>query len=305
MIANTKALHKGTKRNGGNTPTTQPKKKILVIPSLASVMRSNISAASPLCCHRSCRHGILWHMDTSNTHLNKHHLNVLVIIPAYNEQESIVSVVRSVITAGYDYVVVNDGSTDETLSICDRNGFNVLSLPQNLGIGGCVQAGHKYALLNGYDVDIQFDGDGQHDVAYIPSLVEQIRSGSDLAIGSRFVRDSDGFRSTALRRMGIVWLSLWIRAFSRKRITDPTSGFRASGKKAMALFCKNYPTDYPEPESIMLAIKSGLSVDEVPVTMRERQGGKSSIGGLSSLYYMVKVSLAISIVSFSHRHKRI
>ncbi len=105
--------------------------------------------------------------------------------------------------------------------------------------------------------------------------------------------------------MGIVWLSLWIRAFSRKRITDPTSGFRASGKKAMALFCKNYPTDYPEPESIMLAIKSGLSVDEVPVTMRERQGGKSSIGGLSSLYYMVKVSLAISIVSFSHRHKRI
>ena len=177
MIANTNALHKGTKRNGGNTPTTPPKKKILVIPSLASVMRSNISAASPLCCHRSCRHGILWHMDTSNTHLNKHHLNVLVIIPAYNEQESIVSVVRSVITAGYDYVVVNDGSTDETLSICDRNGFNVLSLPQNLGIGGCVQAGHKYALLNGYDVDIQFDGDGQHDVAYIPSLVEQIRSG--------------------------------------------------------------------------------------------------------------------------------
>ena len=244
-------------------------------------------------------------MDTSNTHLNKHHLNVLVIIPAYNEQESIVSVVRSVITAGYDYVVVNDGSTDETLSICDRNGFNVLSLPQNLGIGGCVQAGHKYALLNGYDVDIQFDGDGQHDVAYIPSLVEQIRSGSDLAIGSRFVRDSDGFRSNDLRRMGIVWLSLWIRAFSRKRITDPTSGFRASGKKAMALFCKNYPTDYPEPESIMLAIKSGCSVDEVPVTMRERQGGKSSIGGLSSLYYMVKVSLAISIVSFSHRHKRI
>ena len=100
MIANTNALHKGTKRNGGNTPTTPPKNKILVIPSLASVMRSNISAASPLCCHRSCRHGILWHMDTSNTHLNKHHLNVLVIIPAYNEQESIVSVVRSVITAG-------------------------------------------------------------------------------------------------------------------------------------------------------------------------------------------------------------
>ena len=244
-------------------------------------------------------------MDTSNTHLNKHHLNVLVIIPAYNEQESIVSVVRSVITAGYDYVVVNDGSTDETLSICDRNGFNVLSLPQNLGIGGCVQAGHKYALLNGYDVDIQFDGDGQHDARCIPSLVELIESGSDLAIGSRFVEDTDGFRSTALRRLGIVWLSFWIKAFSGKRITDPTSGFRASSKKAMALFARNYPTDYPEPESIMLAIKSGLSVNEAPVTMRERQGGKSSIGGLSSLYYMIKVSLAILIVSFSHKRKRV
>ncbi|WP_101722953.1 glycosyltransferase family 2 protein [Eggerthella timonensis] len=244
-------------------------------------------------------------MDTSNAYPNSKQLNVLVVIPAYNEQESIVSVVNDVASAGYDYVVVNDGSTDETLSICKAHGFNVLNLPQNLGIGGCVQAGHKYALLHGYDVDIQFDGDGQHDARCIPSLVELIESGSDLAIGSRFVEDTDGFRSTALRRLGIVWLSFWIKAFSGKRITDPTSGFRASSKTAMALFARNYPTDYPEPESIMLAIKSGLSVNEAPATMRERQGGKSSIGGLSSLYYMIKVSLAISIVSFSHKRKRV
>lgn len=244
-------------------------------------------------------------MDISNAYPRKHRANVLVVIPAYNEQESIVSVVNDVASAGYDYVVINDGSTDETLSICKAYGFNVLNLPQNLGIGGCVQAGHKYALLHGYDVDVQFDGDGQHDASCIPSLVELIEAGSDLTIGSRFVEDTDGFRSTALRRLGIVWLSFWIKAFSGKRITDPTSGFRASSKKAMALFGKNYPTDYPEPESIMLAIKSGLSVNEVSVTMRERQGGKSSIGGLSSLYYMIKVSLAISIVSFSHKRKRV
>ena len=140
-------------------------------------------------------------MDTSNAYPNNKHLNVLVVIPAYNEQESIVSVVNDVVSAGYDYVVVNDGSTDETQSLCESHGFNVLNLPQNLGIGGCVQAGHKYALLNGYDVDIQFDGDGQHDARCIPSLVELIESGSDLAIGSRFVEDTDGFRSTALRRL--------------------------------------------------------------------------------------------------------
>lgn len=243
-------------------------------------------------------------MNTSDTHLNKQHLKALVIIPAYNEQESIVSVVSDVIAAGYDYIVVNDGSTDKTKSICEANGFNILNLPQNLGIGGCVQAGHKYALRNGYDVDIQFDGDGQHDAAFISHLVSLVEAGSDLAIGSRFVNDTDGFQSTALRRLGIVWLSFWIRLFSGRRITDPTSGFRASSRKALTLFCENYPTDYPEPESIMLAIKSGLSVDEASVIMHERQGGKSSIGGLSSLYYMIKVSLAISIVSLSHKRIR-
>lgn len=224
---------------------------------------------------------------------------VLVIIPAYNEQDSIASTVQNVIDAGFDYIVVNDGSTDATKSICEEHGFNTLSLPQNLGIGGCVQAGHKYAFECGYDVDVQFDGDGQHDASYISSLVDQIDQGADLVVGSRFVDKTDGFQSTMLRRLGITWLSSWIRLFTRKKITDPTSGFRASGKRAIRLFCSSYPTDYPEPESIVLALKSSLSVKEAAVIMHERQGGKSSIAGLSSLYYMVKVSLAICIVSFS------
>lgn len=235
------------------------------------------------------------------TEAKKNNLRVLVIIPAYNEQDCIVSTVRNVIDAGFDYIVVNDGSTDATRTICDQHKFNVLNLPQNLGIGGCVQAGHKYALTNGYDADIQFDGDGQHDVSHISDLLKQISKGADLVIGSRFLDKTFGFQSTALRRIGITWLSFWIRLFTGTRVTDPTSGFRASSHRAIVLFCESYPTDYPEPESIVLALKSGLSVNETSVLMHERQGGESSIGGLSSLYYMVKVSLAITITSFARK----
>ena len=141
-------------------------------------------------------------------------LRVLVIIPAYNEQANIVQTVSSVVEAGYDYVVVNDGSTDKTLSICRQYYFNVLDLPQNLGIGGAVQAGHKYALRHGYDVDVQVDGDGQHDPSYIGSLIEPIIDGADLAIGSRFAVPTEGFQSTFLRRVGIRWLSGWLRLFT-------------------------------------------------------------------------------------------
>lgn len=235
----------------------------------------------------------------TDTHIET--LRVLVVIPAYNEQDCIASTVQSVIDAGFDYVVVNDGSTDATKAICDQHGFNVLNLPQNLGIGGCVQAGHKYALAHDYDADIQFDGDGQHDASHIPCLLDKLAEGADLAIGSRFIDTTNGFQSTALRRLGITWLSFWIRLFTGNEVTDPTSGFRASGHRAIELFCKSYPTDYPEPESIVQAIKAGLSIEEASVLMHERQGGKSSIGGLSSLYYMVKVSLAIAITSFARK----
>lgn len=226
---------------------------------------------------------------------------VLVIIPAYNEQESILSTVEKIRGCGYDYVVVNDGSKDDTLQICRENDINVLDLPQNLGIGGAVQAGHKYAQRYGYDIDVQVDGDGQHDPSYIPRLVKLVEDGADLAVGSRFLEKSDGFQSTFMRRVGITWLSFWINLFTGRRITDPTSGFRASGRRAIDLFCKSYPTDYPEPESIALAIKLGLKVEEASVCMLERQGGVSSIGVLTSAYYMIKVSLAIWIACCSSR----
>lgn len=224
---------------------------------------------------------------------------VLVIVPAYNEQDCIVETVRRIKETGYDYVVVNDGSKDNTLKLCRENGINVLDLPQNLGIGGAVQAGHKYAQHYGYDIDVQVDGDGQHDPSFIPQLVKMIEDGADLAIGSRFVKETDGFQSTWLRRVGITWLSGLLKLLTGKIVTDPTSGFRASGRRAIELFCDSYPMDYPEPESIASALKRGLQVRECSVNMLERQGGKSSIGGFSSIYYMIKVSLAILITCCS------
>lgn len=224
---------------------------------------------------------------------------VLVIIPAYNESEAILDTVNDVIATGFDYVVVNDGSTDATLDICRSNHVNALNLPQNLGIGGAVQAGHKYAKKFGYEIDIQVDGDGQHDPSYIAALVEQVDAGSDLVVGSRFLEKTEGFQSTAMRRLGIAWLSGVVRALTHRTVTDPTSGFRACGPRAINLFCEDYPTDYPEPDSIVTALSRGLVVSEVPVCMRERQGGMSSISGFSSIYYMIKVTLAILISAFS------
>ena len=223
---------------------------------------------------------------------------VLIIIPAYNEAENIVDTVQGVVDAGYDYVVVNDGSKDNTLSVCRANDINVIDLPQNLGIGGAVQTGHM-----DYDVDIQLDGDGQHDPAYLGKLVAEIQNGADLVIGSRFLEQTEGFQSTFMRRVGITWLSFWIKLLTGKRITDPTSGFRACGRRATNLFAQSYPIDYPEPDSIAHALRLGMDVREVSVEMRERQGGVSSIGGFKSVYYMIKVTLAISVACMT-RHTR-
>ena len=226
---------------------------------------------------------------------------VLVIIPAYNEQDAILSTVSAVVTAGYDYVVVNDGSKDNTLAVCRENNLNVLDLAQNLGIGGAVQCGHKYAQRNDYDIDIQVDGDGQHDPSFIYKLVAEVEAGADLAIGSRFLEVNEGFQSTWLRRVGITWFEKLLKVLTGVTVTDATSGFRACGRKAIALFAESYPTDYPEPESIALCLKRDLKVRDVPVEMCERQGGKSSIGGLSSIYYMIKATMAILIVSLTGR----
>lgn len=228
-------------------------------------------------------------------------MRVLLIIPAYNEEESILDVVASAKAEGYDYVVVNDGSKDRTAEICRAAGVNLINLPRNLGIGGAVQAGHLYALQNNYDIDIQVDGDGQHDISYAVRLVEAIESGADLAIGSRFLKQTDGFSSTAMRRAGISWLRGCIRLVSGLTVHDPTSGFRACSRKAIELFSRKYPYDYPEPESIVMAHRTGLVVKEVSVVMRERQGGTSSIRPLSSIYYMIKVSMAVLIEGFGSR----
>lgn len=230
---------------------------------------------------------------------------VLLIVPAYNEEESILTVAHTIQAAGYDFVIVNDGSTDRTLEVCRQNDIPVINLSANLGIGGAVQTGHIYAYERGYDIDIQFDGDGQHDISSVSDIIDAIQAGADLVIGSRFVaKDSDNFQSTGLRRLGIKWLSSTIKFVTGKRIFDVTSGFRACDRKAIELFSREYPLDYPEPESIVNAIKHHLVVREVPAKMNERQGGVSSIKTFSSMYYMIKVSLAILIQGFT-RYGRI
>lgn len=226
-------------------------------------------------------------------------MKTLVVIPAYNEGKNLGKLLT---TFGknfpeYDVIVVNDCSTDNTLYVCKEHGVPVIDLPVNLGIGGAVQSGYRYARYKGYDAAVQVDGDGQHNPEYISRLLAELENGSDLAIGSRFL-SAEGFQSSALRRFGIRYFSRLIYLFSGQRIKDPTSGFRACNSKAIRLFAADYPRDYPEPESIVNAAKHGLKVSEVPVVMTQRLEGKSSITGARSLYYMIKVSLAIIITSF-------
>jgi len=219
----------------------------------------------------------------------------IAIIPAYNEAAAIVDVARSVIDKGIDVIVINDGSSDDTEKCCRRNKIPVISLKNNLGIGGAVQCGYRYAYENGYDIAFQFDGDGQHDINSFDVLIQPILDRqADFVIGSRFLGEVT-FRSTWLRRVGIKWISFMLRFITGKRITDPTSGYRAANAKVIEFFAKNYPVDYPEPESTMWLIKKGFHVNEVSVSMFAREHGSSSINSLKSVYYMIKVSLALLI----------
>lgn len=238
-------------------------------------------------------------------------MKVMMIIPAYNEEANIVKTVSAVRAfqknnSGFflDYIVIDDGSTDRTLELCHKNGINVISLIRNLGIGGAVQTGYKFAEIKGYDIAVQFDGDGQHDMDSLPKLVAPIMDGSaDFAIGSRFVDKSSQFQSTFMRRIGIRFLSTMIKICTGVRITDPTSGFRAAGKDVISSFARDYPSDYPEPESVVGLIRDGYRVKEIQVNMFERIGGRSSIRPLNSIYYIIKVSLAIICRSFQKRRK--
>lgn len=237
-------------------------------------------------------------------------MKVLMIIPAYNEENSIVSTVKSLSKANLkgdtlDYVIINDGSKDNTKKVCEDNKLNFVNLPLNLGIGGAVQTGYKYAYEHGYDVAIQFDGDGQHDAAYISNLVEEIKNGADICIGSRYVAELSEFKSTFIRRVGIRFLSFLIKLCTRKRIYDPTSGFRASNKEIIKMFANEYPTDYPEPDTIVTVIKKGYKVSEIPVKMKERTSGKSSLSSpIKAMFYMIKVSVAIILSSMTTRRDK-
>jgi glycosyltransferase involved in cell wall biosynthesis len=221
----------------------------------------------------------------------------LIIIPAYNESANIKNTVENIqhTVPDFDYIVINDHSTDQTLQILQNNHFNYINLPINLGIGGAVQTGYQYAYANGYDLAVQVDGDGQHDVSYLDALSSQLqKDDADMVIGSRFIQ-SEGFQSTFMRRVGIVYFTKLIHMLTGHTITDPTSGFRMADRKVIKLFATDYPRDYPEPESIVALLKQGYKVEEVPVKMKERQGGVSSIRMNNSVYYMIKVTLAIWI----------
>lgn len=231
-------------------------------------------------------------------------MKVLIIIPAYNEEDSILSVVNNlkklqIKNVELDYVVINDGSTDNTKEVCLKNNINFIDLPFNVGIGGAVQTGYKYALYNDYDIAIQFDGDGQHEASYIEKLISEINKGYDIVIGSRFVQKLSKFRSTKTRRIGIGFLSNLIYWCTKTRIYDPTSGFRACNKKVIKLFAHDYLIDYAEPVSIVTVIKNNYKHSEIPAEMKERQTGRSSIRSLKTLYFMIKVSIAIIIKTVS------
>lgn len=228
-------------------------------------------------------------------------VRVLLILPAYNEQETIVNTVSRIRDARFpagvavDYLVINDGSADGTETLCRAHGIPCLSLVRNLGIGGAVQTGYLYAARMGYDAAVQFDGDGQHDIGSLEALLRPLlEDRADFTVGSRFLAGEDGgFRSTLLRRVGIRYLSGLIRLLTGKRVLDVTSGYRAANRKALEYLAGDYPVDYPEPESLVLLHKRGFRVEEVPVKMFQREGGQSSIGSLQSVYYMIKVTLAI------------
>lgn len=224
-------------------------------------------------------------------------MKILVIIPCYNEQESIERVIENLkANAPFaDYLIVNDCSTDKTLRILQANGMNYINNPVNLGIGGGVQAGYLYARENSYDVAVQMDGDGQHDPKYLEKVCAPVIDGTyDMCIGSRFI-EKEGFQSSFMRRLGINIISFMIKLFTGKKIYDVTSGYRACNKELINFFADNYADDYPEPEAIITSVLSGFKVGEVPVVMVERQGGTSSIRSLKSAYYMIKVCLALVV----------
>lgn len=239
-------------------------------------------------------------------------MKILLIIPAYNEEENILKVCNTIeeynkkTEQKLDYVVINDGSKDNTIKILKDNNLNYVNLINNLGIGGAVQTGYKYAYENEYDIAIQFDGDGQHDVNYVEKICRPLLDGqADMVIGSRYLNKKESeFQSTFMRRFGSNIITFFIKLFCGKKITDPTSGFRAVNQSVIKEFAEEYPTEYPEPESTVSLLVNKYKIIETPVSMNAREGGVSSIRFGKTVDYMVKVVLAIIIDSISFRRKR-
>lgn len=226
---------------------------------------------------------------------------ILAIVPAYNEEKNIIRVIDDLKSVDFDLdvLIVNDGSVDNTSQVARSTGkAMVVDLPKNLGIGGAVQTGFKYASRYNYRIAVQFDGDGQHMANEIPKLLDVLANrGANMAIGSRFLEKHEGFRSTFARRIGIRLFMVINSLLIGQRITDNTSGFRAYDRKTIDFLAKHYPVDYPEPEAVILLGKNGFKIEEEFTYMQERQEGGSSISGVKSIYYMVKVMLAVFMTS--------
>lgn len=226
-------------------------------------------------------------------------VKVLVIIPCYNEEEAL-PVLLNDLKNKYAYfrhditpVVINDCSKDKTADVARMNQVKVLDLPNNLGIGGAVQTGIKYARQNDFDYAVQMDGDGQHPPAELEKLIDAaLDTGADVVIGSRFLT-KEGFQSSAIRRIGIKYFYRINKLLTGNKIYDSTSGYRLLGRRAIDFAAKYYPDDYPEPESLVMFAKAGFTIKEVSVIMNERLGGISSIGTFSSVYYWLKVTLSM------------
>jgi glycosyltransferase involved in cell wall biosynthesis len=230
-------------------------------------------------------------------------LRRVAIVPALNEERSVPRVIAELraFDPGLEIVVVSDGSTDRTAEVAEELGARALRLPFNLGIGGAVQTGFLYAHEQGFDVAVRVDGDGQHDASQLDRVLAPVLAGdADVAVGSRFV-GTDGYRSSISRRLGIRILAWTVSALVRQRVTDTTSGFQAVNRAGIALFARDYPHDYPEVEATVMVFKHELRLVEVPVSMREREHGRSSITALHSIYYMIKVLLALGIGVFRRR----